>query len=358
MPAGPRAVHAASPSDLGAANIWAGLTPELGLRLAGTILATSAALLALPLAIGVSDSPTSLERAVFVMVAGLAIGLGLVVFGMRDAPRWAMHIVPVSYFALLFLTISNLGEAEPRLVLGYATVLVWVALFMSQASLAAYSLVALVIFADTWVRNSSNPMAGLPILVATILLLLICCVTVLARDHLDRVTRQAAALSGVDALTGLANLRPLYEQVDLMIQKADREKTSLSVLLIELDDFKAVNDRFSRTAGDQTLKAVAKSLSGVVRRNELVARRGGAEFALVTETRDHDEIEALIERLSGEIAIARLSVCPDGPTAITVGVATCLPGDSVARLLARSDRALREAQLGAGNGRFVDEEGI
>lgn len=358
VPAGPGGqVHAPS-STPGVADIWAGLTPELGLRLAGMILAGSAVLLAAVLATGVGDSPASPERAAIVLLAGVIVGAGLIVAGLRGASALWMHVVPIAYFALLYFTISNLGEAEPRLVIGYVTVLMWVALFMPQSALLAYSAVVMAILAATWVNHADESTAGIPILIAAILLVSIGTITSLAREHLDRVTHQAALLSGRDPLTGLANLRPLYDQVDLMIQKADREKTALSVLLIELGDFKLVNDRYSRTTGDQTLQEVAKALAGVVRRNELVARRGGAEFALVTETADPAEIESMVERLSGEIAMARLAVCPDGPTAITVGVATCRPGDTVARLLARADQALREAKLGAGGDRVFDDEDL
>ncbi len=358
MPAGPGGQIHASSSSTGVADIWAGLSPELGLRLAGVILGASSALLAAVLATGVGDSPASPERAAIVLLTGVIVGAALIVCGLRDAPAVWMHLVPVSSIAVLFLTIDNLGSAEARLVIGYAVVLIWVALFMSQRALIAYSAVVLAILIATWVGHSDDPLAGIPIFITAIVLVSIGTVTAIAREHLDRVTRQAAVLSGRDPLTGLANLRPLYDQVDLMIQKADREKTTLAVLLIELDDFKLVNDHYSRTTGDKTLKAVAQALAGVVRRNELVARRAGAEFALVTETSDPVEIEALVERLSGEIAMARLSVCPDGPTAMTVGVATCRPGDTVARLLARSDHALREAKLGAGNGRVLDDEDL
>ncbi len=340
----------------GAADIWAGLTPALGLRVAGIILAASSVFLTA--LIGVSAANAEIDMTVIVVTAGAGLGFGvaLVVVSLRSAPEWLMHAVPIAFFGLLFLTISNLGDAEPRLVMGYATVLVWVALFMSPRALALYASIALGIFIVTFARHTDDPLAGLSILIATILLVTICVVTAMAREHLDRVTRQAAELSGRDPLTGLANLRPLHEKVEMLIRKAEREKTELSMLIVELDDFKLVNDRYSRATGDRTLQAVAKALAGVVRRNELVARRGGAEFAFVTETADRQEIEALIERISGEIAIARLAVCPDGPTGITVGAAPYRPGDTVARMMSRADKALREARAGLDGGRVVDDE--
>jgi diguanylate cyclase (GGDEF)-like protein len=339
----------------GAADIWAGLTPALGLRVAGLILAASSVFLAA--LIGSSVSTEQTDEIVIAVAFGLGLGFGiaLVVVSLRSAPAWLMHAVPIAFFSLLFLTISNLGDAEPRLVMGYATVLVWVALFMSPRSLALYASIALGIFIATFARHTDDPLAGLSILIATILLVTICVVTAMAREHLDRVTRQAAELSGRDPLTGLANLRPLHEKMEMLIRKTEREKTELALLIVELDDFKLVNDRYSRTTGDRTLQAVAEALAGVVRANELVARRGGAEFAFVTETSDPREIEALIERISGEIAVARLAVCPDGPTGITVGVATCRSGDTVARLMSRADKALREARTGLDGGRVIDD---
>lgn len=340
----------------GVADVWAGLTPEFGLRVAGLTLAVSCPVLAALIGFGLSDAPSDLMRALVVLIAGAAAGAGLFWAGVRRYPDWTMHFAPWTYFAVLYLTVSTLGAAEPRLAMGYTGVLVGVALFMSPRALIGYALVVLAILASIWARHTDDPIAGVPIFIAAILLLTICAVTLLAREHLDRVTRQAQSLSGRDALTGLANQGPLYEKLELLIQKAEREKTDVSVLLIELDDFKQVNDRFSRSTGDRTLQEVARTLANVVRRNELAARRGGAEFAIVTETADRTEIEALVERLSGEIAIARLEVCPDGPTGITVGVATCRPGDTVARMLTRADRALRDARAGIGGGRVLDDE--
>jgi diguanylate cyclase (GGDEF)-like protein len=358
LPAGP-GEHSRTPSGApGVADVWAGLTPDLGLRMIGLSLTLSCPVLAVLIGFGISDTPSDPERAVLVLLAGTAIGIGLIFAGVRKAPSWTMHFGPWFSFAILYLTISTMGEAEPRLVMGYATVLVWVALFLSPRALIGYSIVVLAIFAGTWIRHSDDPIAGVPIFVASILMITICAVTLLAREHLDRVTQNAQTLSGRDPLTGLSNQGPLYEKLEMLIQKAEREKTDVSVLLIELDDFKQINDRYSRSTGDRTLQEVAKTLGNVVRRNELAARRGGAEFAIVTESADRHEIESLIERLSGEIAIARLDVCPDGPAGITVGVATCRPGDTVARMLSRADRALRDARGGVGGGRVLDDEEV
>lgn len=341
----------------GATDIWAGLTPALGLRAAGIILAASSAILALLFAAPGADVPVGTATVTAALSAGIGIGVLLIVASLRFPHPLLLHFVPVAYFSLLYLTISNLGAAEPHLVMGYATVMVWVALFMSPASVIAYAAVAAGIFVTTFARHTDEPLAGLSILIATILLVTICVVTAIAREHLDRVTRNAAELSGIDPLTGLANLRPLHEKVDLLLRKAEREKSDLALLIVELDDFKLVNDRYSRTTGDRTLQAVAKSLAGAVRRNELVARRGGAEFAVVTETADPHEIEALVDRLSKEIAIARVSVCPDGPTGITIGVAACRADDTMARLMARADKALREAKAGI-HGRRIAGDGF
>ncbi|MBJ7348285.1 MAG: hypothetical protein JHC87_06925, partial [Thermoleophilaceae bacterium] len=76
---------------------------------------------------------------------------------------------------------------------------------------------------------------------------------------------------------------------------------------------------------------------------------------IATEAASQADVAALIERLADEVAAARIGICPDAPSSFTVGVATFAEDDSVARLLGRADRALRDAKLHAKR-RVVDED--
>ena len=146
--------------------------------------------------------------------------------------------------------------------------------------------------------------------------------TLYVRLELDRIGRQAAQLSGRDALTGLANLRPLYERVDRGVREAERGHGSVTVIMIDLEGFKRVNDQYSHSVGDATLRVVARAISETVRRDELAARRGGDEFAIVTSATDPEEIDSLIRRVSDNVSDARVDILPQVRSGVTVGYAS------------------------------------
>ena len=142
-------------------------------------------------------------------------------------------------------------------------------------------------------------------------------------------TRQLLRLASIDGLTGLANRRAFDHALDQEWRRARRNRTSLSLMLIDIDFFKRYNDYYGHQAGDDCLKTVADALGKAAERpGEMVARYGGEEFAVVLPVCDTKTAASLGEKMRARIAELALphagSQVTDHVT-ISVGVATLQP---------------------------------
>jgi len=120
-----------------------------------------------------------------------------------------------------------------------------------------------------------------------------------SRLHAERRALRTAALT--DPLTGAANRRALAERVEYEIARHSRQNHRFTVLVLDLDGFKLVNDRFGHHAGDELLRDVAAALSSVVREQDTVARLGGDEFCVLAPETDAAGARHLATRVSGAI---------------------------------------------------------
>ncbi len=153
-----------------------------------------------------------------------------------------------------------------------------------------------------------------------------------------------------DPLTALHNRRGLMTYLEQWVSWADRYRRPLGLLLVDVDDFKKINDNFGQAVGDLALKAVASALEQAIRGSDFVARYGGDEFAIVAPESDDIEMAALAQRLVDSVAgLALLDW--DGtavPLGISVGGAVLSPangpGDDMDGFLALANRSLYEAK--------------
>ncbi len=167
-----------------------------------------------------------------------------------------------------------------------------------------------------------------------------------ARHEAARQALLAEARS--DALTGLANRRAFLEALAREMARATREKGSLSVLLLDVDHFKSINDAHGHAAGDRLLRALAAAALAAVRRMDMVARIGGEEFAILLPGATLALAMPAAERLRRALATARGSAT-DPTATVSVGVAAMAEGDTPDTLLDRADRALYRAKNGGRN---------
>jgi len=150
-----------------------------------------------------------------------------------------------------------------------------------------------------------------------------------------------------DSLTGLLNHREFYRRLEEEVARADRERQELAVLMLDLDDFKGINDTCGHLRGDTVLRAVARALEACVREQDVIARYAGDEFAVVLTATGESTAFDVAQRIRGCVAaIAAGADLPVG-AAVTasIGVATRAPGvEPLADLVERADRALYRAK--------------
>ena len=171
------------------------------------------------------------------------------------------------------------------------------------------------------------------------------------RRALRVANRRLRWLSSIDALTGVLNRRALDRRLEEEVSRARREDRPLSVAMIDIDRFKAVNDAHGHAVGDRVLRIIARRLQRGARATDVLGRYGGEEFLLLLPSSDRDEAFALCERLRG-----RISGRPIAGNALTAsfGIATVTPpiAGRSAQLVERADAAMYRAKA-AGRDRVV-----
>lgn len=139
----------------------------------------------------------------------------------------------------------------------------------------------------------------------------------------ERQTQQRAQQALHDPLTGLFNRRALYEFLQSAIALVDLERSELTLMFIDLDDFKAINDAGGHHAGDELLITVGQAIAGQLRAGQIVARLGGDEFAVLCPGIGTEMAGAIAERLV--VAVAGLSI-PIGARSLRVGCSIGVAG--------------------------------
>jgi diguanylate cyclase (GGDEF)-like protein len=173
-----------------------------------------------------------------------------------------------------------------------------------------------------------------------------------------RVTDQASFLANHDQLTGLANRKLLQMRLEAAIRHAEQEKNKVAVFMVDVDNFKQINDSLGHAIGDTVLKVIAKRLTMSVRDTDTVARVGGDEFVIVLpKFKEIGDIERCGEKIVK--AVGKPITLDDEKINITISAGFCLYPDSglqASDLLRNADAAMYAVKGTGRNGlRFFDE---
>ncbi|HKJ71344.1 MAG TPA: diguanylate cyclase [Gammaproteobacteria bacterium] len=168
------------------------------------------------------------------------------------------------------------------------------------------------------------------------------------RDITERkqYERSLEALSHRDPLTGVANRRHFFQRADEEIARARRFGHDLACIMFDVDCFKRINDRWGHAAGDQVLQDLCAAVEEVLRREDLLARLGGEEFAVLVPETGLEGAATLAERIRRHLAERALPAGEEGVRySVSAGVAALVPGEDTAEpVLRRADRALYAAK--------------
>ncbi len=164
--------------------------------------------------------------------------------------------------------------------------------------------------------------------------------TAVAHERLNVELARASDEARRDPLTGTANRLAWQEALSELMR--DRRGDSASVIMLDLDELKQVNDEYGHRAGDDMLRAIAAVLLGATRARDVVARVGGDEFAILLPTTDETDCRNIVDRIGERIA----DLQPIGQHAITasIGWASCTGPGSLDEVLRAADRRMYEAK--------------
>jgi diguanylate cyclase (GGDEF)-like protein len=168
-----------------------------------------------------------------------------------------------------------------------------------------------------------------------------------------RLTEDMTHLARHDLLTNLPNRGLLVDRVEHALQMSRRRGTRISLLFVDLDGFKPVNDRFGHAAGDAVLVDVAQRLTGCVRQSDTVARLGGDEFALLLEDVNPTEVSSACDRILAALSRGAHVAGHQLSLSASIGVASGDSSETAESMLRNADLAMYEAKA-RGKNQYVE----
>lgn len=302
------------------------LASQSELSLASAVLYFSGGVIAL-LSVTVFHTPGNplLVANVLTMIAAMLVTVIFLVLGRRARPKFAITMLCIA--AVLVLGYSTQSVSELRLLnsgLLFYVLLIYVAWFgqMWFARLFGYTWLAVYWTIAVWRFGDDM----LPVLVTLTL------TSVLLGEFVGIFRRRLEVSSLTDPLCGVWNTRGFRMVLSSSIRTMQRKNSPLSVLFLDLDDFKQINDERGHAEGDRVLRSFAEQVESASRPGDTLARVGGDEFVLMLPETGADQAESVAARLQRVIDAATWSH----------GVAELKPGESAEEFISRADRRMLE----------------
>lgn len=170
-----------------------------------------------------------------------------------------------------------------------------------------------------------------------------------AMDEIVSLNRKLTKMTNVDGLTGINNRRFFDIMLDREYRDAIRQQSVISLLMLDLDNFKMINDTYGHIAGDECLKTVAKAIANCLKRpSDIAARYGGEEFAVILPGTDKGGAFNVAERIRNAIAAASIACGCECRFSITISIGAHTripsPDSTPSDLIAKADQALYQAK--------------
>lgn len=167
--------------------------------------------------------------------------------------------------------------------------------------------------------------------------------------EVQKRTAQLEKMATTDELTELLNRREIMRLLELEIARAERQNAPLSVMMLDLDHFKAVNDNHGHQAGDRALKIAAESFKQLLRKTDFIGRVGGEEFLVILPDTAINSAFELAERIRQALQQHTTNNPSIPACTVSIGVAQCDPNDDMHSLIQRADETLYQAKSNGRN---------
>lgn len=179
------------------------------------------------------------------------------------------------------------------------------------------------------------------------------------REYLEQLTKSEQELMveraisdkllKIDALTGLYNHKTFHEYLDSLLEQCENNGLRLQLALLDIDNFKQVNDRYGHWVGDLVLKEVAAKMGSLIGMNDFAARYGGEEFAVIFTDKSFQEAYAVVEQMRISIAAMSHPYAGNKPITVSIGLCHYKLGDGKELLFRKTDDSLYTAKAGGKN---------